>query len=129
MSQAQIQETLEEMQKLKIHPREREENAYLLSRCESLYAQAGPRLREFLLGQMQYFQFLLETQNDLKIKKGREYFTRALDAAEDSMAIFRTEDEFRSFSDRWYEEAMQEEAEGELDEDLDAWLGKGHLTS
>lgn len=129
MSQAQIQETLEEMQKLKIHPREREENAYLLSRCESLYAQAGSGLREFLLDQMQYFQFLLETQNDLKIKKGREYFTRALDAAEDSMAIFRTEEEFRSFSDRWYEEAKQEEADGELDADLDAWLGKGHLTS
>lgn len=129
MSQDQIEERLKEMQKLKLHPKEREENAYLISRCESLYIQAGAGLREFLLNQMQYFQFLLETQDDLKIKKGRQRFTQALDAAEDSMKIFSTEDEFRSFSDRWYQEAKLEETDEELDGDLEAWLGKGHLTS
>lgn len=125
MSKEQIKEKLEELQSLKLHPREREENTFLISRCESLYMQAGPSLRDFLLVEMQYFRYLLETQNILKIKKGRERFEMALDAAEKSLELFHTEDEFDVFSGRWYEEAKQEE----LDEDFEAWLGKGHLTS
>lgn len=129
MNNEQVEEILKGMQKLKLHPREREENVYLISRCESLYAQAGPGLREFLLSQMQYFKYLLETQDVMKIKKGRERFLKALDAAEKSLDVFSTQDEFQAFSSKWYEEAKREEAEEDWDEELMSWLEKGHLTS
>lgn len=129
MNDEQIEEILKGMQKLKQHPREREENVYLISRCESLYMQAGPGLREFLVNQMRYFKYLLETQDTIKIKKGRERFLKALDAAEQSLDVFSTKDEFQAFSTRWYEEAKKEEAEEDWDEELKSWLEKGHLTS
>lgn len=125
MSKAQIQEKLEKLQCLKLHPREREENTFFISRCESLYMQAGPSLRKFLVAEMQYFRYLLETQDTLKIKKGRARFEKALDAAEESLDLFHTEDEFDTFSGKWYKEAKQEEIDG----DFEDWFGKGHLTS
>lgn len=125
MNTEQIEEKLREMAALKLHPREREENAFLISRCESLYIQAGSGLREFLLGEMQYFQYLMDTQDPIKIKKGRTRFIRALDSAEESLDLFHTEAEFMAFSTSWYEQARQEE----MDEDFEDWFGKGHLTS
>lgn len=131
MSKEEISARLEELQLLKIHPREREENIYMISRCEALYKQAGKRLREFLLEQMQYFEYLLGTQDDLKIKKGRKRFERVLNAAEESMDIFYTDEEFEDYSTSWYKEASQTEEDEKdgWDEDFADWLGKGHLTS
>lgn len=129
MNKEQIERILKDMEGLKIHPRDREENVYLISRCESLYMQAGTRLREFLLEQMQYFRYLLETQDPIKIERGGKRFKQVLDEAQHSMDIFDTEEEFQLFFNRWYEMAKVEEEQGEMDEDLELWLGKGHLTS
>lgn len=125
MNGQQIEDRLKELQSLKIHPRDSEENTYLVSRCESLYIQAGPNLRKFLLAEMEYFTHLLETQDSLKIRKGVSRFKKALDDAQESLELFCTEEEFHTFSSSWYEEAKQKE----LDSDFEGWFEKGHLTS
>lgn len=126
MSKTQVEARLKELQKLKLHPRKEEENLYLIARCESLYQQVGPKLREFLLYEMQIFQYLLENQDPMKIKRGKKRFVKAMDAAEENMSLFPTEKGFALFSSQWYEEAKQEEEE---EEDFESWLGKGHFTS
>lgn len=123
MSREEVARRLDSMQKIKIHPREDEVNLFLIARGEALYKQAGHRLRKLLTDEIQYFRYLLETQDPVKIIRGRKRFEKALSAAEESMKVFCTEAEFEMFSAGWYEEAKKEE------DDFDAWMGKGHLTS
>ncbi|MDD3404548.1 MAG: Hsp70 family protein, partial [Hespellia sp.] len=127
MSQKEINQRLKELACLKIHPREREENTYLLARCEALYAQAGTQLREFLMQEMEYFNYQLEKQDELRLKKGRKRFESAMNAAEDNMKLFDIESKFDSFSEKWYEEAREEELD--IDHGFEDWFGKGHFTS
>ncbi|SHK64707.1 Hsp70 family protein [Hespellia stercorisuis] len=127
MNGQQIERRLQELKSLKIHPRDREENMYLISRCEALYEQAGERLREFLSYEMQYFEFVMNKQDDIRIKKARKRFSRAMDSAEEHMDAFGVEKNLDAFSSAWYDEAKEEEME--MDEEFTDLFGKGHLTS
>lgn len=134
MSEQQVNEALSSMQVLKQHPRDKEENAYLISRCESLYELAGIQLREFLLHELEIFQYWLDRQDEMKIKKARNRFKTVLDLVEDKMKVFNMEDEFESFSAGWYKEAKKEELDLDMEdewdeEELKDWFKEGHMTS
>lgn len=59
-------------EKLKIHPKEKEENQYLIAKGEALYVQSTGALRDAIGEWLGYFTSLLEGQDEGKIRKQRK---------------------------------------------------------
>ncbi|MBF5040467.1 molecular chaperone HscC [Methylophilus sp. 13] len=79
-------EELEERRKvlaaLKIHPRDQEENRYLVERAERLYEQSLGERRNTVRLVLTQFISVLEKQDLLEIKKARDAFNMALNSLE-----------------------------------------------
>lgn len=82
MTPAEIEERLQELRSIKIHPRDRTEYRLLLARGERLYEEALGELRQEIAYHMQQFEDLLATQKEQLIKKGAVEFRRKLDSLE-----------------------------------------------
>lgn len=82
MSKEQIKERLKELEKLKIHPRERMENKLLIARAERMYEEYLGEARNFIANLLEKFEGVLSLQDDRKIKKAAEEFKRAIDEIE-----------------------------------------------
>ncbi|MDD2980830.1 MAG: molecular chaperone HscC [Hespellia sp.] len=124
MSREQIQKRLDALQQLKIHPRQQEENVWLMDRCKALYMQSSLDVREKLTQELQYFEYLLDKQDPMMIKRGRRRLEKVLDSLEEYMKQFSVD--ISEGTANWYQEALEEE---NLDSDFADWFGKEHLTS
>ena len=82
LTQAQIDKKLKELAKIKIHPRNLDENKLLLARAESLYEECPVNLREVLKERLQMFNSVLSSQKQMKIKKAAKSFKAFLDLIE-----------------------------------------------
>ncbi|MEZ6143314.1 MAG: Hsp70 family protein [Zavarzinella sp.] len=71
LSKEEIQRALEEMKKLKMHPREDSVNRYLLKRAERLYQELPTDLREVLGMLLDGFEEALGTQDPFAIENNR----------------------------------------------------------
>jgi molecular chaperone HscC len=72
LSEEQINERLQALKKLKIHPREQTENLLVLSRAERLYEDLQGDKRTYLATCIKYFINTLDTQDTLKISRMRQ---------------------------------------------------------
>lgn len=72
LNQKQIQKAVEEMQALKIHPRDETTNRYLLRRAERLYAELPLRERRILDHLLHGFESVLEIRDQAAMEKYRE---------------------------------------------------------
>lgn len=79
MSKDEIQRALEEMKKLKTHPREESVNRFLLRRAERLYAELGMSERDMLSELLDGFESALASQDRPVIDKYREALKDFLD--------------------------------------------------
>ncbi len=79
MSKDEIQRALEEMKKLKTHPREESVNRFLLRRAERLYAELGMNERDMLSELLDGFESALASQDREVIDKYREALKEFLD--------------------------------------------------
>ena len=68
MTEAEKEAKLKEFEKLKIHPKEKEENQYLVAKGEALYVQSTGALRDAVGKWLGYFTGLLEEQDEAKIR-------------------------------------------------------------
>jgi len=85
MSEEQVQESLEKLKLLKIHPSEKEENRLILARGERLFEFATGEQRRYISSVMTEFERALQTQDDRTIRKAQtdtKAIFDALDAAE-----------------------------------------------
>lgn len=82
MSEEEVEKRLEALKDIKIHPRERAENRYLLARAERLYEESLGDKREFIGMATEEFERILERQNEDEIKKAAEDFKGKLDYIE-----------------------------------------------
>lgn len=82
LSPQQIEERLQSLAELKIHPRDKLENRTLLARSERLYEQCRGQEREWLGRQILLFEQLLATQDDRRIAPSRREFAALLDRVE-----------------------------------------------
>lgn len=71
MSEQEIAKKLKELDKLKIHPREEEENKALLARAERLYCETTGGMREEIEFRTRYFNELLAKQDTYCLQRGR----------------------------------------------------------
>ncbi len=69
ISKEEIEARLKELAELKLHPRGKEENALLLARGERLYEELIGEYREAVARALDYFEAILEKQDEIEIKK------------------------------------------------------------
>ncbi|MRW92718.1 Hsp70 family protein [Duganella sp. FT80W] len=79
MTEEDISLSLEKLKTLKIHPRERQENVYLIERAKRLYAGSLGDEREHIAKALMQFELSLDTQDDRLIRQWRREFQAFLD--------------------------------------------------
>lgn len=73
---------LKELEKLKISPRDQEENRLLMERGQRLYIQLCGQIREDVGERMKYFEYLLETADGHKLRRWKRYLETYLNQVE-----------------------------------------------
>ena len=85
MTEEEIQERMEELAYLKIHPRDQEENKLLLLRCERLYEESMGDIRRLIDMEIRKFEEVLNTRDRGKIEEAREDLKQALKEIEEEL--------------------------------------------
>ncbi|WP_230970302.1 Hsp70 family protein [Nitrogeniibacter aestuarii] len=80
MTEAQIAEALAKLADLKVHPREKQENIYLVNRAKRLYEDNLGEVRQQILDWLSRFEGILESQDERRIRQARTDFAAALDS-------------------------------------------------
>ncbi|UUQ63127.1 molecular chaperone HscC [Pseudomonas fuscovaginae UPB0736] len=79
LSPEEIQQRLQALSLLKVHPRDQQVNTVLTARLERLYQESLGELRERIGQWAGQFQQVLETQDERQIREARSELTRHLD--------------------------------------------------
>ena len=74
-----LKSRMKELEKLKVHPREKGENRLLLNRLMTLCEECPPQQRDYVAGLISLFEKVLEEQNPRTIKRIRENIQRNLE--------------------------------------------------
>lgn len=118
---------IEELEQLKLHPANLEENQMVVSLGERLYAQTTGSLRDEISRRIQYFQYLLQSgQEPYKIKKWKKILEDFFKNVDEYLSQIDETLSFDEDVDSWYQE--NDEEEEDLQEEYRAWQN-GHLTS
>lgn len=83
LTDEEIQNRFEELEYLKIHPREQEENKLLLARGERMYEEATGELRKEIDYHIGEFEQILNKQNKTEIEQARKELKMTLDQLEE----------------------------------------------
>ena len=79
MTEAEVAVALQHLQSLKVHPRDEQENIYLIERAKRLYEDRLGDQRQWLQRWLAQFEMALDTQDGRDIAKARQEFRDALD--------------------------------------------------
>lgn len=79
LTDAEIQQALARLSVLKIHPREQQENIYLIEKGKRLYEQNLGGDRQIISEYLAYFEQSLESQDENVIRKARKQFSEFLE--------------------------------------------------
>lgn len=82
LSTEELKKSFARLSKLKIHPREREENKYLIAKANRIYAESLGEKRDFIQKVTNEFEIVLEKQNDHDIKHAAKNFADLLNDLE-----------------------------------------------
>ena len=85
LSEAEIEESLQRLRALKIHPRERAENRLLVAQAERLYEELTGDARQYLSRLLLHYENILETQDEKQIKEASASMREQLEALEGGM--------------------------------------------
>lgn len=111
MDEEDMRQKIEELAKLKIHPKDISENKYVLEKLQALYEEAPLSVREQIQSFIRYFDYLLTQQNMRQIRKYRQYLEHVIDQLEnyDPFGDFFTMDEYEEDDDDWLNEEEEED--------------------
>lgn len=82
LTETEIQTKLSQLEKIKVHPRELDENKLLIARAESLFEECPVHFREALKNRLESFNEILSSQNARMIRKSAKGFKGFLDLIE-----------------------------------------------
>ncbi|MGC7589087.1 molecular chaperone HscC [Bisgaard Taxon 46] len=74
LTDTQIAESRQKLTALKVHPREQEQNIYLLEKAKRLYGEYLGDNRQVISEQMGYFLCALDSQDDTQIRRAQKHF-------------------------------------------------------
>ena len=132
MSEQEIAKKLKELDKLKIHPREEEENKALLARAERLYCETTGGMREEIEFRTRYFNELLAKQDTYCLQRGRRQFEQFLTYIESYLIRLEEPGETGQSFAEWYADEGEKESdrrEWQEEESVYEMWRTGHLTS
>lgn len=132
MSEQEIAKKLKELDKLKIHPREEEENKALLARAERLYCETTGGMREEIEFRTRYFNELLAKQDTYCLQRGRRQFEQFLTYIESYLIRLEEPGETGQSFAEWYADEGEKESdrrERQEEESVYEMWRTGHLTS
>lgn len=118
MTEAEKEAKLKAFEKLKIHPKEKEENQYLIAKGEALYVQSTGALRDAVGKWLGYFVRLLEEQDEVQIRKQRKNVEAAFAQFEEILQYQGVPMGMNPYTDNWYERDPEEA----VIEDFAAWV-------
>jgi len=87
LSQKEIDKRFKDLDKLKIHPKDKSENAAVVARLKAAYENHLGNIRDHINHNLTQFEAVLEKQNDTDIQLQREDLTKWLDEL-DAMDVF-----------------------------------------
>jgi len=111
MSEKEIQHKVEELQKLKVHPKEVSENVLVLEKLRTLFEEAPTHMREYIQNYIANFEMILEGQDTRRIEKYRRFLEQIMQQLE-GYDPFAEEMIFEE-----YQEDEEEDEETETDEE------------
>ena len=82
MSEAEVEQRLKELERLKMHPRDQEGPRTLIARGERLYAMTVGQMRDQVAAMLDWYQLQLSTQEHLRIAKASRRAAAFFDQAE-----------------------------------------------
>ena len=113
MDDKELERRMAELEKLKLHPRNMNENKLLISRLQTLYEEASPEGKAYLGNMLRVFESVLEEQDPRKIKRYRNAISESI--ANMSPGEFFDEEAFwavyQDFQDS--EEGQEPDGDGE----------------
>ena len=112
LSDKEIMHKVEELQKLKVHPKEISENTLVLEKLRALFEEVPPYMREHVQNYISSFEVVLERQDPRRIAKYRRFLDQMIAQMEsyDPLAEQMIFEEY---------EEKDEELEDEKEEDED----------
>jgi molecular chaperone HscC len=87
MTEAQIRDALARLQSLKIHPRDQQENAYLMARAKRLYEDRLGHQRQDIGHALARFEAVLDSQDVQLIRQHRGPFKEFLDSIDKGFVL------------------------------------------
>jgi molecular chaperone HscC len=87
MSESQIQAALANLRGLKLHPRDAQDNRYLIERAKRLYEDRLGNERVMIQEWLGRFEAVLDQQDEREIRHSRKAFREALDSIDTSFRL------------------------------------------
>jgi len=88
MNEEEIKERLKDLQKLKIMPVDQDENQYILAKAERLYKEYFGEVRHIIGMYISQFNQVLESQDERKIRRYRNFLKKYFDVIEGKLMPF-----------------------------------------
>lgn len=117
MTEAEIERKMKELEALKVHPKDVNENRLIMERLQSAYESASLEMKDYVLNYIRQFEAILESQNSRRIKKARQHLEMLLpqfeqfDPFADVFAFDDLEDEDDPFGEDEEPENTEENSE------------------
>lgn len=122
--EAELEERVRELEKLKVHPRDLSENQQMMERLEALYQEVYPKQKEQVQQMIRTFEEFLDGQNPRQIQGYRRYLEKAVSVLEYYDPFEEEFDASESDWDLWDEEEAQDPDNEETDEE-EYWKKEG----
>lgn len=122
--EAELEERVRELEKLKVHPRDLSENQQMMERLEALYQEVYPEQKEQVQQMIRTFEEFLDGQNPRQIQGYRRYLEKAVSVLEYYDPFEEKFDASESDWDLWDEEEAQDPDNEETDEE-EYWKKEG----
>ena len=119
MTEEELERKMKELEALKVHPKDIDENRLIMERLHAAYESASLDMKEYVLNYIRQFEAILETQNLRRIKKARQHLELIIPQFED-FDPFASAFEFEDLEDEddiFGEDDEQEESEENYEED------------
>ncbi len=113
MDEEEVKEQIARLEKLKIHPRDVEENKELKERLIALTENSTGSRQEWFMDLLSFYESTLESQNVYRIEKLKKRIREIL-SQEETAELFDTDDFLSSFEEEVKEEENEEPEEWEV---------------
>ncbi|MBO5461458.1 MAG: Hsp70 family protein [Ruminococcus sp.] len=125
VDEKELQRKIQELEKLKVHPKNISENRLIMERLHSLYEEASPDLREQVGMFIRNFEMILEKQDSRKIKRYRSFLKEVIQQTE----VYDPFGEIHAFDT--FDENWDEDDEWDADDEVNFYNpgGSGRWTS